>query len=122
METRPFFVFGDLFANVLVASAATLCCAKLIGGTWGMLPGMVAGMLLGMLIALVLVILLVPVLGIMETMMPCMLAGMFGGMCGGMWALSSADALRWGVGIGVAAMLLIYLLNYALSGPQKVDT
>lgn len=123
MEKRWNFILGDLFANVLVATAAAALTSWLIGGSWGMLPGMLIGMLIGMAVALPLGLgLLTPLLGVMEVVSPCMLAGMFGGMFGGMWPLEGADILRWGAGGGLASMALIYSLNAILTGPQKLET
>ncbi len=120
MEKRPFFVLGDLFANILVATLAAAATTKLLGGSLGMLPGMLLGMALGMVIAIIIAMLLVPILGIMETMMSCMLSGMLAGMCGGMWGFDAEDILRWGIGTGVTMMLLVYALNFIVSGPQDV--
>jgi hypothetical protein len=100
---------------------ATLLAEKLIGGTWGMVPGMFGGMVLGMFAALLVSIFLVPVLGIMETMVSCMLSGMLGGMVGGMWALDFGDWVRWGIGIGLSIVVLVYALNFAMSGPQDLE-
>ncbi len=121
MEKRLYFIIGDLVANAFVATAAVALTAWLIGGSWGMLPGMLAGMLLGMAIALPLTLaLLFPILGVMEVMAPCMVSGMLGGMWGGMWPLAGAAILQWGIGTGVAVVVIIYAINAAMSGPQKV--
>ena len=121
METRPLFVIGDLLANSFVATAAVALTAWLIGGSWGMLPGMLAGMLIGMLISLPLgLALLSPLLGVMEVMTPCMLSGMFGGMWGGMWPLDGGAIWLWGISTGIATVALIYALNAALTGPQRI--
>jgi hypothetical protein len=122
MEKRPYFVIGDLIANILVATAAVALTAWLIGGSWGMIPGMIVGMVLGMIIAVPLTVaLLAPLLGIMEVLAPCMLGAMFGGMWGGMWPLQGAEILRWGVGTGVVSFVVVYALNTVLSGPQRID-
>ena len=122
MENRIYFVIGDLFANVLVASAAAGLCTWLIGGSWGMLPGMIVGMLLGMLVAMLISLpLLSPLLGVMEVMSPFMLSGMFGGMWGGMWALSRAEVLSWGISTGLVVIVAVYALNAVKSGPQELE-
>ncbi len=98
----------------------------LIGGAWGMFPGMLLGMLIGMIIALVLgLALLTPILGVMEVLTPCMLSacmlsGMFGGMWGGMWPLTVIEVLKWGGGTGVAVVVIIYVLNTIVTGPQRI--
>jgi len=117
-----YFVLGDLFANVLVASAAAGLSTWLIGGSWGMLPGMIAGMLLGLLVALLISLpLLSPLLGVMEILSPCMLSGMFGGMWGGMWSLTGAEVLSWGIVTGLVVIIAIYALNDVRSGPQELE-
>jgi len=121
MEKRLYFVLGDLFANMLVATIAVALTGWLIGGSWGMFPGMLAGMLVGMIIALPLSLgLLFPLLGVMEVITPCMISGMFGGMWGGMWPLAGAAILRWGIGTGIVVVITIYVLNAVMSGPQKI--
>jgi len=121
METRLYFVIGDCIANVFVATVAVALTTWLIGGAWGMIPGMIAGMVVGMLIAIPLSVgLLFPLLGVMEIMAPCMLSGMFGGMWGGMWPLTGAEIWKWGIGTGIVVVILIYVLNAGLSGPQKI--
>ena len=64
--------------------------------------------------------LLSPLLGVMEVMSPCMLSGMFGGMWGGMWPLTGSAIWGWGIGTGLTVVVLIYALNAALSGPQRL--
>lgn len=121
MEKRPYFVIGDLVANCIVATAAVAVTAWLVGGAWGMIPGMVVGMIIGMIIALPLSLaLLFPLLGVMEVVAPCMLSGMLGGMWGGMWPLGGAEILSWGIGTGVAVVVLIYGMNLFVTGPQKL--
>ena len=120
MEKRPYFIIGDLLANALVATVAVAVSASLIGGGWGMIPGMLAGMVVGMLVALPLsLIVLFPLLGVMEVMAPCMLSGMLGGMWGGMWPLAGESVFRWGISTGIGVMVVIYMLNAIITGPQK---
>lgn len=122
MEKRLYFIIGDLFANALIATVAVALTAWLIGGSWGMIPGMLVGMLLGMVITLPLsLVLLTPILGVMEVLSPCMISGMLGGMWGGMWPLAGGEILQWGVGTGIAVVVVIYALNAVVSGPQKVE-
>ena len=122
METRPYFVIGDLLANILVATAAVALSAWLIGGALGMWPGMLVGMLLGMVVAFFISLpLLSPILGVMEVMSPCMLSGMLGGMWGGMWPLAGDAILRWGAGTGLIVIVIIYAINAVTSGAQKLE-
>ena len=121
METRWYFILGDIAANCLVAIAAVALTSLLVGGALGMIPGMIVGMLLGMAVALVIGMgFLAPLLGVMEVISPCMLSGMAGGMFGAMFDLSGMQILQWGAATGVAMLAIVYLLNALLSGPQRL--
>jgi hypothetical protein len=123
MEKRLYFIVGDVFANIAVATLALAASSALIGGGLGMLPGMIVGMFIGMLVALIFSMgVLAPLLGVMEILMPCMLGGMLAGMCGGMWELSTAQIIKWGAVTGLGMLLFIYVMNALLSGPQKIDS
>lgn len=123
MEKRLYFIIGDLAANAFVATITTAATAWLIGGSWGMIPGMLIGMLIGMIIALpVSLAMLAPLLGVMEVISPCMVSGMLGGMWGGMMPLSGDAILRWGIGTGIAVVIVIYIVNALVTGPQKIET
>ena len=122
METRWYFIVGDLAANILVATVAVALTSWLIGGSLGMLPGMIVGMLLGMAIALVIGMgLLAPLLGVMEVISPCMLSGMLGGMFGAMWNPAGSQILQWGANTGFAVLVIIYAINAVLSGSQMLE-
>jgi len=121
MEKRLYFIIGDLIANAFVATVAAGLTAWLIGGSWGMIPGMLIGMLIGMIIALPLsLIMLAPLLGAMEVISPCMISGMLGGMWGGMMPLSGDEIYRWGIGTGITVVVIIYIANAIVTGPQKL--
>jgi hypothetical protein len=123
MESRWYFIVGDLAANILVATAAVALSTWLIGGAWGMVPGMLAGMLIGMALALFPFFGLLSIaLGVMEVMTPCMLSGMIGGMIGGMLDLTGAEIWSWGSGTGVTVLALVYALNATISGPQRTES
>ena len=121
MEKRLYFVAGDILSNIVVGIVSVGVTTLLIGGSMGMWPGMLAGMVIGMVLAMGLSMgVLAPRLGIMEIMMPCMMTGMFGGMWGGMVPLGIVDTLQWGAATGVTVLTIMYLLNAAISGPQKL--
>jgi len=121
MEKRLYFIAGDLLSNIIVGIVAIGVTTLLIGGNMPMVPGMLAGMVVGMVLAMGLSMgVLAPRLGIMEIMMPCMMTGMVAGMWGGMIALSFVQTLIWGAATGVTMLTLVYLLNAAISGPQKL--
>ena len=122
MEKRLNFIIGDLLANAFIATVTVALTAWLIGGSWGAIPGMLIGMIIGMVIALLLsLILLFPILGVFEVIAPCMLSGMLGGMWGGMWPLAGDAIFRWGIGTGMAVIVVVYALNAVTSGPQKIE-
>jgi len=121
MEKRIYFIAGDLISNIVVGIVSVAVTTLLIGGNMPMLPGMLAGMVVGMTIAMGLSMgVLAPRLGIMEVMMPCMVTGMLGGMYGGMFSFGIVDTLKWGAATGITVLTVIYLLNSALTGPQKL--
>lgn len=121
MEKRLYFVTGDILSNVVVGIVSVGVTTLLIGGSMGMWPGMLAGMVVGMVLAMGLSMgVLAPRLGIMEIMMPCMMTGMFGGMWGSMYDLTMAETLRWGAYTGLTVLAIMYGLNSAISGPQKL--
>jgi len=122
MEKRLYFIIGDLVANAFVATIAVAATGWLIGGSWGMIPGMLIGMLIGMIIALpVSLAMLAPLLGVMEVISPCMISGMLGGMWGGMMPLAGDEIFRWGIGTGVTVVVVIYIVNALVTGPQKIE-
>lgn len=120
MDSRWYFVFGDLFANLLVGAVAGWLCALAIGVGWPMLAAMVVAMALGMVVGLVLFFPMGILLGAMEVMLPAMCSGMFSGMLVGMWdamkPLDSAAALGLGAGCGAVCIVSLWLLNSLLRG------
>jgi len=120
METRPYFLLGDLFVNVTVGALVGVVCAALIGPAWNMWLGMFAGMALGMLIALVLSLGIFAVLfGAMEVMVPTMLTGMVVGMvvgmAGPMMEVGLLDGARWGAVLGVGCLAATYAANAVIT-------
>jgi hypothetical protein len=119
METRPYFVLGDLLVNATVGALVGLACAALIGPAWNMWLGMFIGMALGMAMALVLSLgLFAVLLGAMEVMVPAMLTGMTAGMVVGMAApmteVSLGDGARWGALLGLVCLVVTYAANAVL--------
>lgn len=119
METRPYFLLGDLLVNTAVGALVGLICAALFHPGWNMWVGMFLGMTLGMAIALVLSLgLFAVVFGAMEVMVPAMLTGMIAGMVVGMAApmteVSLWDGARWGGLLGVGCLIATYAANAVL--------
>jgi hypothetical protein len=119
VETRPYFVLGDLLVNTAVGALVGLACAALLSPAWNMWLGMFVGMALGMAMALVLSLGLFAVLfGAMEVMVPAMLTGMIAGMVVGMAApmteVGLAQGARWGALLGVGCLIATYAANAVL--------
>ncbi len=125
MDTRLFFVLGDLLANVAGGAVVGWLVWLLIPAGWNMWLAMVLAMALGMLFAFVLFIPFSVVLGAMEVMVPLMLTGMAAGMVVGMraamGAIGSGGALFEGAVCGLACIVAVWVLNNQLRGPQRVE-
>ena len=123
METRLYFVFGDLFSNILVGALAGWLSWLAVDVGWNMFLAMLLAMAIGMLVGLVMFFPLGAAFGAMEIMLPIMFGGMMSGMAVGMSAsmsaMSAADALTMGASWGFGCLLLIWLLNAALRGRRS---
>ena len=120
METRPYFVFGDIFSNALVGAisgwAGVAWMPHALGFWLGMAVSMVGAMLVTMLLSLTL---LLRWFGAHEVMVPTMVGGMTANMSvcvmahfAGFSALTGA----WiGALIGVAVLGLVYAANARLT-------
>ncbi len=123
METRPYFLLGDLASNVLSGAAVGMLCAALIGESWNHTVAMIVGMVLGMIAILPLQLASNIFFGAFETMLPMMLTGMAVGM---VVSMAAADrlvpwqeaAVQGGV-IGLAVLMFTYLLNALLHGEVR---
>ena len=107
METRPYFIVGDIVSNLFVGALVGGACALLLDTGWNMFVAMIVGMVLGMVISLPLALLLSAFFGAMETILPVMTTGMVAGMvismAASLVALRAADAAWLGCfsGLGV---------------------
>ena len=115
METRPYFVLGDVLANSVVGALVGVASAALFGPGWNMIIAMFVGMVLGMVISLPALLGFVVFFGAMEVMLPAMTTGMVAGMVVSMSAtmgpLSFASAAVLGVKSGLGVLVAIYLAN-----------
>ena len=115
METRPYFIVGDLLATVVVGGLAGLVAAAVVPTGWNMMVAMLIGMALGMVLALPGSFAFMPFFGAMEVMVPAMLSGMFAGMWVAMGAamtpMTATEGLRAGAWIGVGCFCATYALN-----------
>ncbi len=122
MDSRLFFVLGDLGGNLLVAAVAGWLCALLIPVGWNMFFAMLVAMAIGMVVGLVLFFPLGIFFGAMEVMVPTMFSGMLSGMVVGMWAamepVSGQQALVCGAVCGLIGINIIWIMNNSLRGPR----
>lgn len=121
METRPYFVLGDIGSNVVAGALVGGVCAWLLPPEWNMVVAMVAGMALGMATSLPAAFLLSGMFGAMETLLPVMTTGMVAGMVVAMQAsltvVRPEDAVRIGGLCGLAVVTTTYAAN-ALIRPR----
>ena len=115
METRPYFVLGDIFSNVASGALIGVVCAVLVPHGWHMLVTMITGMVIGMVTSLPVAFFLSGLFGAMETLLPVMTTGMVAGMVVAMQASLTAtcleDAARIGGLCGLGVVTATYLAN-----------
>ena len=123
METRPYFIAGDIVSNLAVGALVGGACALLFGTGWNMFVAMIAGMGLGMVISLPLAFLLSAFFGALETMLPVMTTGMVAGMVVSMetslMATRVADAAWLGCLSGLGVVVATYLANGVIKPRAK---
>jgi len=122
MDSRLYFVLGDLFSNVLVGALVGWICALLVVVGWNPALSMLLGLTLGLVLALVSWIPLGMLFGAMEVMLPVMLSGMLSGTVLSIWAtvetLESKAALSIGGICGLTVIVGIWILNSSVRGRQ----
>ena len=128
METRLYFLIGDLSSCVLVAIVTASICSFIFSSSWPMPLLMIVSMLVGMILGLLVAVLagLIYFFGAMEIMVPSMMTGMFAGMLGAMFAAGAGSELAPGInygslimqsallGLGVSVAIRVY--SMVLSG------
>lgn len=118
IETRPYFVIGDVLSCTLCGALVGVVCAALFGPAWNMWVAMLVGMALGMVLALLPALGLGALFGAMEVMVPVMLTGMVAGMVVSMRAAMGTLSVPSGVEIGclsgLGALAVSYLMNAVL--------
>lgn len=124
MENRPYFIFGDLVANLSVGILSALLCAALFDIDNNMFFAMIVGMLVGMILAMILGAgLFFRYFGAMEVMIPTSLTGMIAGMIVSMWAamgpMSASGAIFLGAFSAVLSLIITYRLQAEISGIQE---
>ena len=131
METRIFFLLGDLFSCMLVAIATAVIGTLIFSAAWPMPLLMPVSMMLGMILGLLIAVLagLIYFFGAMEVMVPAMVTGMFAGMFGalvaaGVESVADINYLKLVIqcallGLGVSLVIRVY--SMLLSG-RKVNS
>jgi len=126
MDSRLYFILGDLASNVLVGIVVGWLCALIVGVGWNMLLAMLLTMVIGMLLGSVLWFPLGALFGAMEVMLPTMFGGMLAGMVVGMWAamtpLGGREAVVIGGVCGLLSILVIWILNSRVRGVTRYET
>ncbi len=125
MDSRLYFVLGDLFSNVLVGAVVGWLCALIVGVGWSMFPTMILTMVIGMVVGTALWIPLGMMFGAMEVMLPTMFGGMVSGMVIGMWAamepLGGMESFVMGGVCGLASIVVIWILNNSVRGVHNFE-
>jgi hypothetical protein len=123
METRPYFLFGDILSNTLLGAILGALAAVAVSPRWPMLLAMAAGMIAGMLLSIVLGVLGGMLFGAFELMIPMMLTGMAAGMAipmrAAMQPLTPLAGAGLGAAIGLLALAATYILNAFLHGKER---
>lgn len=120
METRPYFLLGDILASASVGALAALAAVAVTAEGENMLLAMLVGMVTGMVVALPAALAIMPLFGAMEVMVPVMLGGMLSGMwiamAEAMRGLGVAEAAGWGALVGLFALAITWIANARLRG------
>jgi hypothetical protein len=123
MDSRLYFILGDLLSNVLVGLVVGWLCCLIVSEGWPMFFTMLLTMGIGMLVGMVLCFPMGMLFGAMEVMLPTMFGGMLSGMVVGMWATMSALNSLQGVVIGgicgLVSIVIVWILNSYLRGVRS---
>jgi hypothetical protein len=123
METRPYFIFGDVISSVLAGAAVGAVMAALISVAWPMPATMLAGMFLGMALCIPIQTACSLLFGAFEVMVPMMLTSMLAGMVVAMRAsmleMPVGEGALWGVCIGLPVLAFTYAANAMLAGEGR---
>ena len=112
METRPYFIAGDLLTNAATGALVGLVMAWLFGPHSNMFVAMLVGMAVGMALSMPLALLLGALFGAMEVMLPAMTTGMVAGMVVSMAASMGEVELVRGAGMGTASGVGVLIATY----------
>ncbi len=120
METRPYFIAGDLSCSIVVGVLTAVVATATVSEAWPMLAAMLIGMVLGMAVAAVGILGFGPFFGMIELQMPAMIAGMLTGMVVAMTAaarpLASSMASVVGGTLGMVTFVAVWIADVRLRG------
>ncbi len=119
LETRPYFILGDLAVNVLAGSVVGLVVAALFGPAWNMLLAMIVAMGLGMAVSMPIALLCGACFGAMELMVPVMTTGMVAGMAVSMLAAEAEVAFGWAARVGAYSGVGVVVATYVANSVIK---
>jgi Na+/H+ antiporter NhaC len=123
METRPYFLLGDLASSILSGVVVGLVCAAVIDESWNPTLAMIVGMTVSMLVVFPLQLGCNILFGAFEVMLPTMLTSMAAGMVVPMAAAERAvpwkEAAFQGGVIGLAVLVFTYVANAILRGEVR---
>ncbi len=123
MDSRVYFVLGDLLSNIAIGALIGLVAVLVVGTQWNMWLAMFLMMVVGMAISFPLSLAFGIYFGAMEIMVPAMLTGMMSGMVVGMWhpmsPLSVSEGAIVGALTGLIVLNAVWVANTALRGVRK---
>ena len=118
METRPYFVVGDIISNLAAGALVGGVCALVLPPGWNMVAAMVVGMAIGTVISLPVAFLFTGPFGAMEIQLPVMLTGMVAGMAtatqSSLMAMAFTGGARLGAICGFGVLVATYVANALL--------
>ena len=122
MDSRLFYVMGDLGSNILVGLVVGWLCSIVVATGWSMFFTMLFTMALGMIVGMLLFFPLGIFFGAMEVMLPLMFSGMISGMVVGMWCtmtpMVGATASFYGALCGLVSIVAIWIINNTVRGSR----
>ena len=121
METRPYFIIGDVSCSVTVGVMSGIAVMATVDMGWPMPAAMFAGMLFGMVVAAGGIIAFGLCFGMMELHMPAMITGMLTGMVVGMLASTLAVAIDTAAILGPAIGATVYIAIWVADARLCVD-
>ena len=118
METRPYFVVGDLSCSLVVSVLTAVAATAMVTQAWPMPAAMLVGMFLGMAVAAVGILVFGPFFGMIELQMPAMIGGMLTGMLVAMTAatrpLPASTASVVGASLGLMTFVAVWMADARL--------